>query len=1104
MRLRLLCLGFLLIACHQGHGSATAPAQVEFAVVSHSQTGLPYLDDPIVVVCSAAIDPASVDAGALRIEASSGPGLGMAVRGSFEVDGATVGFWPDLPLGEDLADCGLRPDTTYSVVVVGADQEGAVPMLDLTGRPLAHRVAFAVTMPAAGTFRPGQGGPAFAAAVATPLDAEGKWLPGTFAGAPTEVELSFAGPLDPTEANLPRHPDSAAKGPLQLVYDDPVFGADTWIPARVELVRNDGQGASVILRPLGVLPNHARVRVLVTAELQALDGQRHSEPGWHGEVATVDTLDDYQPRFDALVARFDELDADANFAEPMAQVEAGALRSAEPPFGAGSEYDFMPTLAETILDTDGLSWVPAHGPVQTPDDGVVRVRNFHLPPGRVLRGIGSKPLVIVCAGECVVDGELTVSGGSAAGGSGDLQYRGPGEVTPPNPNAPPPPADPQDPRLWVSNGGFGECGGGHGGRRGPADNFGSYPGVRATTGRPGFGPGNVPGGGGQPGRLDCVAACGRASGGGGGAMATQGDPWFPTQGTASSWSFAQKQGIGGRGCSGASGQSSRALEGGVAGAIATPDTRRDNNFFGVGYDVFRGRRIRGELQAPVGGSGGGGGGDLSSGDCSPTVLSRDPRGGDGGGGGGVVIVQASGRIVVGRTGRIRADGGHGRGGDQAASCNSGGGGGGGAGGMVVLMSGTRIVLHSHGETFANRDYDFAISADGGVCRTGTFGTPVVPGKYPVHGQPVMAGTSYDAAPLGGFGGMGIVQLQAPIGDANQDGTNTVLDDGIDVLDSGGTPMTGLEKQRFLAWRGFADGQGGMVDDFGMPVAIGNDEGDIRPAPVLLPVPYGSRSRARSGWQAIGAVPRRSLTSPDGEPRGVVGGSGPQFVLPQLDDGWLRWRNLGAQMLPDGEVMLASPAPVNGAATERWRGLDSYVLGLGVSIATEPDRFAGMQAELLGAGGELMRTLPIRGSDGNRVWLEPVDVLPNGVVSLQVRDWTVQADYSGGPSPASYAGAGGARVPQSNVRLGFAFHRDPEHALGSGFDPDRLPHEVGTFYRGQLTTSEQQQLDQLGPSHVMWDVTMEQAYRRDANGTPPAWGFHTAPMRLLRLLVPFKY
>ncbi|MFN6194982.1 MAG: hypothetical protein ACK5BN_14315, partial [Planctomycetota bacterium] len=107
-------------------------------------------------------------------------------------------------------------------------------------------------------------------------------------------------------------------------------------------------------------------------------------------------------------------------------------------------------------------------------------------------------------------------------------------------------------------------------------------------------------------------------------------------------------------------------------------------------------------------------------------------------------------------------------------------------------------------------------------------------KYSVAGSPPLAGETYDGEPLGGFGGMGIVQLMVPPGTAatSTDNTNTILDDNIIFrLPNTTTEITGAGKRQLLAWRGFPNNSGVFVDDAGNPTNIGNNEGDIRPAPI---------------------------------------------------------------------------------------------------------------------------------------------------------------------------------------------------------------------------------------------------------------------------------
>ena len=59
---------------------------------------------------------------------------------------------------------------------------------------------------------------------------------------------------------------------------------------------------------------------------------------------------------------------------------------------------------------------------------------------------------------------------------------------------------------------------------------------------------------------------------------------------------------------------------------------------------------------------------------------------------------------------------------------------------------------------------------------------------------------------GGFGGMGVVQLYSPFGQ-NEDGTNTILDDGIHVFKDG-VQVFGPEKQRVHRVAGLPERQRG--------------------------------------------------------------------------------------------------------------------------------------------------------------------------------------------------------------------------------------------------------------------------------------------------------
>lgn len=452
-----------------------------------------------------------------------------------------------------------------------------------------------------------------------------------------------------------------------------------------------------------------------------------------------------------------------------------------------AQLDLCFPARETILDTSFTQVIPCGAPPINVSGGVFVFRDITINAGQIVRGIGPNPLVFIATRNMRIDGTLSVDGGD-----GDQVN------TLASANFPTP-------------GGIGACTGGNGGQGSPVFTD------RSFLGQAGFGAFQVPGLGGRGGRLSCLPPFGSGSGGGGGGFATIGDAFYLS---ADGDPVLQALGFGGYGSGG--------VPGGAPGASPFADGRPENDFIGVSWDLNRRVVIQGELTMLRGGQGGGGGGDRAL-QCTTNdpLFINDAKGGGGGAGGGAVLVLAFNDLTIGPQGRVSADGGDGGGGEQAGSNNQGGGGAGGSGGLVVLAAGNRIALHAHGETYANGDYDFAITADGGIGAQGNFAGVGISSKYPP------APTAAYASSAGGFGGMGIVQLFARPGN-NVDGTNTILDDSIDVYRNG-VPLLGTEKQRYLGWRGWPDRFGNWVDDAGQATANEGREGDVRPAPVLLPL-----------------------------------------------------------------------------------------------------------------------------------------------------------------------------------------------------------------------------------------------------------------------------
>lgn len=1074
---RLAALAFLVLqgGCRHRHSSSEVIGAAQFAPDAPV-----FLDATLRVGFDAAIDPASLTASAAEVVAVDGPGLGERAVGSWRAAGAAIEFVPELAHAAPVTTGGgLLPATRYELRVHGDGVPGGLRAAD--GRPIASATFQFVTRAgdrAAQLFGSNvPGGPRLVGVDVEPRDGAGDWQLGR-AFAPAAMRLSFDQPLGPSVDNLPNAATAASSGAILLTWHDPVWGAATVADCEVDLVQNNAEGATVVLRPRGVLPSHAAMQLRIAPSLRDLFGEDNAgafvEP-----VRTFRTEADDGPHQDALCFDFaaGAVPGAADFGEVPAVVEDGALRvpDAFPAVDAGVG-DWVPLAPETVLRTGVQELLYQNGASRTFVGGVLQTRNLLVPAGHVVRGKGPNPLVIVVDGDARIEGTLSVDGDDGREPNWGM-YRGPGDIVPPAP----------------AGGGTGWQGpppiGANGG---PAAGWGGSV-VALLSPLPSMAGGTAVGvanGGGQGGQATCAYAD-QASGGGGGGGAVQGDPWFPTPPGAGG-AFPQRHGEGGQGIN--------ALAGGAPGSTWFANGDPSDDFWGRAWIPRRGRCVVGELSAPRGGSGGGSGGGTGFGTSCPPPSSGYGTGGPGGGGGGVLVLQVRGRLTIAATARISADGGDGIGGIHYTL--PGGGGGGGAG-TIVLMAGDGIELHVHGETFANRDYDFSISADGGICVTPSPAPPpLLLSKYPANGEPTFAGEAYDQHGLGGFGGMGLVQLMVPIGRDNADGTNTMLDDAITVVRDG-VSLWGADKQRYLGWRGFADENGAYVDDFGAPTGTIGGQGDIRPDPVLLPVPYAENgtARARSAWLSLGALHRRQLPAPDGLPRGVVG-EPTTFGAHARSDGWLPYGDGRLSPQTSGVALLAAPVPIAQVTVDQTTlAVQALALELSADLPeTAPGGYTGCVADIGGVAGGSFTRRRVLHSAARTLLVDGELRLPNGAARVQLLGWFAELAT---PEPDSYVGAGGVLLPRANVRIGFAFHRAPATALAAGYDAERFPPEVGTFLSDLTAPATRAALRAFGPRAVQWDVLLDGEWRSRAGDQPPRAGPGSA-IALRRFFVPVRY
>ena len=1098
-----------------------------------------FLNDAVRIDFSQPVDFATVNLSTVGFQVLDGFGNVVAepVAGTFAIGtspgdtdaGRRLLFEPRLPTNDQFSNGGFRPGRTYLVQLVGGSAVNGTILRDTRGRPLEVPVSFrfntANGAAASQLFRDTVlGGPRRVSLQLSPsADQSGAVQLNELGSKGLEVRLRFDQPLNPSSTNVPvaiptdpltRSPNN--RGRVFLEYDDPVLGESVWLPSDAELEANSSSGATLVLRPLGVLPNNALVRVIVERTLEDISGESNvANAAFNRVFGTFRTRRAYDQQFDAVVQDFQatsQLDLAAAFPEPVAEVGPGYVKAGFDFEGTATNVEFEPTAPETILNTNFTVVTPKEGAPFNVAGGQFNFKNVKIPAGRTVRGTGSNPLVFLVTGSFEVAGTLSVRGGD-----------GTRVTTSGNANVP-------------KAGGAGVCGGGDGGAGSPSTT------LRDLKGGNGNGPLQASGKGGIGGALSCIAGCNRGAGGGGGSLATQGDPNFkqktqPPSATQVFSIFQQQTGVGGNGCLGVAGAASRQLQGAVPGPTVFADARSDNNFWGVGVR-FDGTalRITGELSVPIGGGGGGGGGDVSSSNCNVNDVNfeQDRSGGGGGGGGGVLIVKALGPILIADTGRITADGGSGGDGEVSGSLATSlraGGGGGGSGGMVVLMSATRIDINARGSAGRflygaatgtdTNDYDFSISADGGACVTST-STPAILRKYQGDATGVIQAayaTSYDSVPLGGFGGMGIVQLMTPPGTNATDSTNTRLDDNINFFRAT-VLQSGAGKRNLIGWRGFPNNLGQGVDDTGSVITIGDNEGDIRPSPILLPVPFGTKTRVRSRWIDTGSTVRRGLLVDDNLPRGVIetGGAqrGPKYEFAGLSDfdgtlqttqpnrGYASFRRVGNTAFSKFPTIVPASAVLAQPVATTFQGDAAYRIDLvapAAALGTVADRFTDYLVELLDANDQRLAAFRMLShNDRQLIVASDGQAMPGSVAKAQVLAsfFEMITGETRGPGP-TYIGASGSRVPIANVKIGFAFHQDP-----ASLTAQRLPATPGEFLYDLEDPAVQEQVRQLGAAFVQYDVLFDTGFKLQTADAPPSLSPNTLRPEIRSLRLPFRF
>ncbi|MAE77511.1 MAG: hypothetical protein CMJ85_11660, partial [Planctomycetes bacterium] len=480
-------------------------------------------------------------------------------------------FIPRLPSNDTYSNGGFKPARRYRVSLIGTTNQANPTLRDKTGRPLSVNSPIqTLEFQTASGSTPQElfldreiGGPRVSNLQIGPLVGTRVSL-NRMGGVPVELRIDFNQPLNPHSTNVPLRQDldprqglRRNKGKIFIEYDDVELGKRRWIPTDVEMPRNDLTGATVVLRPDGVLPNSADVRIIIEAELQDISGESNvKDASYNRIIGAFKTETAYEAQWDAVIMDFetnDLADPEAAFRDPVATVTDGVVRAAFDFQGLQTPFDYGPTTKEVILSTDFTTVVPRNGPPIAVTGGVFSFHNIEIPKGVTVRGVGTNPMVWLATGEVLVDGHLHVNGGDG------------GQV------------DTLNAANFPTAGGIGVCTGGNGGKASQS--------VTSSTqqGEHGYGPNQRPNRGGVGGRLSCQGS--KGSGGGGGSQATTGDPDYYSKKTT------PENGVGGPGSS-----SSGPTAGGAPGPKVFEDELDDNDFWGRHVDP-QGNVTFGELNS---------------------------------------------------------------------------------------------------------------------------------------------------------------------------------------------------------------------------------------------------------------------------------------------------------------------------------------------------------------------------------------------------------------------------------------------------------------------------------------------------------------------------
>jgi hypothetical protein len=688
--LALVGVGASAVACGGGGGggsSATLPGLILVDFLQAGQDNVP-LNRVLEFTFSSPLDPNTVGPSSLQIR--EGPSFGQQIFGKYIIQGNRVFFEPALPGLCDGSDGGLKANTDYRIVAVGAPEEFAIRNLE--GTPLQDSISEGLTFHTRSDTDPelfeDQKPGALPTVVSTsPVDSAAN----VAVGSTNKVEIVFSENLDPcTVSDTTVFFHQWAVGPFSPAIDQTPSDPRTWgsgtptaPPRKIRstfTLTQDRLLTKLTLTPIfGEFPDNALLVVELSNQVRDFGGNPLVPKTF------AFTTEDRIQQTKSLVLEFDGFPpfdqnastAEVNTARALSKVQgflliagdgdngptsnmngASGPDTSKGPIGCSAPFasvvnDGLPDDFDPDVDVL-LSTGNTRNTCNNATDGSAAVtfeyRSFRIRNGVTVRLTGINPAIILVRGDINIEAGGRLLARSDGGGGGPATGNG---------------ANGTGQTVTNSNGGTAVAGGGAGGR-GLISAANTV--VYSENGTAGYGSPDAFLSAGTGGASPVRQGAGRGAVG-----------QFLT--TSNGTNRISPSG-------GGAGHAVAGQPGTANGNGTTPRYLMDANVDGQAGSTYG--NSDGRMRTAEAGSGGGGGGS----DTAAPFTTGFYYGTGGGGGAGGGFVDLTTQSDIRNVGTIDAAGGRGGngGGPGAGFYGSGGGGGGGSGGGIRLLTPAAIQI----------------------------------------------------------------------------------------------------------------------------------------------------------------------------------------------------------------------------------------------------------------------------------------------------------------------------------------------------------------------------------------------------------------------------